>query len=106
MSEEVLEIAEWFDIEDSKHLTAYKKLMETGSWPKGFIPDNVVLNSIWQVSLMSMMTKAYINLKLADKKESNDGEGLFPNAKQKRRNTPMYSDPKVASYYFRSGKLS
>jgi hypothetical protein len=58
---EPIDIAEWFEVENIEHLTAYKVLMDTGSWPEGFIPAHVELSSIWQVSLMSMMTAEYIN---------------------------------------------
>ena len=62
---EQIGIVEWFDIRDKNHLKAYNHLCERGSWPKGFIPSNVVCDNVWQVSIAAKMAHAYIKQQLA-----------------------------------------
>ncbi len=55
---------DWFDVTNLIHLKAYKHLMDKGTWPKGFIPDNVERPSGWQVALMNKLSNAFIEIKL------------------------------------------
>ena len=59
-----MDFIDWFDITDMDHLRAYKHLMNVGSWPEGFIPDNVEMSMGWSIGIAGTMANAYINLKL------------------------------------------
>ena len=59
-----IDFNEWFDINKKEHLEAYEYLNNTGSWPKGFIPDNVEMSISWNPVLHYRMAFAYVELKL------------------------------------------
>lgn len=60
--EEKIEIADWFNVYSKDHLMAYRTLESTGSWPKGFIPENVRLPPGWQMQLFAKMAGAWMNM--------------------------------------------
>ena len=59
-----VDIVDWFDPENMDHLKAYLHLQKTGTWPEGFIPDNIIRGSGWAVTLMAKMTDRWLKLKL------------------------------------------
>lgn len=59
-----MDFIDWFDIDDMDHLRAYKHLVTTGSWPKGFIPDNIEMNPGWQTTMAFGMANAYVILRM------------------------------------------
>ena len=64
MSEEKIPIEKWFDPHESEHLQAYSELQEKGSWPKCFIPSNVVMTHGWNILLVSKMADCWLAFKL------------------------------------------
>jgi len=61
MSDEAkVPVYEWFDPYNPEHLRAYRRLMDHGMWPEGFIPDNVDMTSGWQYALASKIADAHI----------------------------------------------
>lgn len=43
MPDEKVDLSEWFDVRDNKHLVAMDNYIKLGSWPKFFIPADVVI---------------------------------------------------------------
>jgi hypothetical protein len=41
---------EWFDPSDKEHLRAFQVLNETGTWPKGFVPEDIDRGSPWRIA--------------------------------------------------------
>jgi hypothetical protein len=66
MSEEKINIGDWFNPKNIEHIRAYKHLEDTGFWPEGFIEEGVI-NFIpgWQYLLASKMADCWVKLKLA-----------------------------------------
>lgn len=59
-----MNIYDWFNPNDVEHLKAYNYLMNTGFWPKDFIPKDVVFSSCWQSELTSKMAAFWVKEKL------------------------------------------
>jgi hypothetical protein len=57
----MIDILDWFDINNPAHLQACRHFMNTGKWPEGFIPQNVSLSRTWQFGLMTLLAKAYMD---------------------------------------------
>ena len=63
-------MAVWFDVHNINHCKAYRHLQRTGEWPEGVdFHDTHTLGSMWQVTLMSQMTKAWVDQMLEDNDE-------------------------------------
>jgi hypothetical protein len=60
-----LNIVDWFDVNNTEHLKAYKFLMDKGYWEKGFIPDDMIFPVSWSILVAGKLAEAYINLKLS-----------------------------------------
>ena len=60
-----MNILDWFDIDNPKHLLTYKQLQNTGLWPEGFIPKDIKFTSCWQVILDSRLANRFIEEKLS-----------------------------------------
>ena len=58
-----MDFIDWFDVDNMDHLKAAKHLMVIGSWPEGFIPDNVIMDPGWYMTMAVGMANAYIILK-------------------------------------------
>jgi hypothetical protein len=56
----MMELTEWFNPTNRKHLLAYRYCQETGMWPEGFIPDDVEVNNNWQMILPYKMADLWI----------------------------------------------
>lgn len=63
-----IDFLRWFDIYNPEHLKAYKHLMDKGSWPKDFLPSNVVMPNLWQTSLAYLMAQEWVHYQLYEKK--------------------------------------
>jgi hypothetical protein len=57
-----MDLMDFFDIYNVKHLAAYKHLTIHGTWPEGFIPENCELSPIWYYQLAEKMAVAYVEL--------------------------------------------
>ena len=42
-----MDLVEFFDPDNIDHIKALLELSNTGTWPKGFIPDHVTFKSTW-----------------------------------------------------------
>lgn len=56
---------DWFDPHDVEHMKAYKHLNTVGMWPKGFIPDNVVMGSNWNILLINKLADCWLDYLLS-----------------------------------------
>lgn len=54
----------WFDPHNIDHCRAYRHLQNTGQWPEGIEFHEVCDDSLWQVTLMKKITKAWIEYML------------------------------------------
>jgi hypothetical protein len=57
---EITNILDYFDIYNADHLKAYQHLEKTGSWPEGFLPENIKFPPFWQINLSIKMALAWI----------------------------------------------
>lgn len=64
MEENIMEINEWFDIENIEHIKAYNYLRGHGNWPEGFIPEGTVFNPAWNIIITHNLANAYVDEKL------------------------------------------
>ena len=61
-----MNIIEWFDPHNKEHLKAYKHLEDTGAWPKGFVPRDIIFTTSWMASLNRKMADCWVNHKLEE----------------------------------------
>lgn len=59
-------LSEWFDINNHEHLKAWKHLGTKGSWPIGFLPENVEIDIHWVTEICAKMANAWVTEKLAN----------------------------------------
>ena len=57
-------LCEWFDVSNIDHLKAYRHLEQHGSWPEGFIPENVNRNHMSTIVILGKLAGAYLDLKV------------------------------------------
>ena len=63
-----MNIVNWFDPNDLEHLKAYKYLVDFGTFPKRFIPEDMETSSCWQLLLMSKIADHFIAEKIEESK--------------------------------------
>lgn len=56
---------DFFDPYNMEHIKAYKYLSATGSWPDGFIPEDITLLPNWQSWVAFILADAWIEQVLA-----------------------------------------
>jgi len=56
-----LDLETFFDPHDPDHMAAYRHLVEKGSWPEGFLPEDLASMDGEMVSLMGVMAKAWMS---------------------------------------------
>ena len=61
MGDNEMTIVEWFEPTNIEHIKAYKHLMDTGMWDKGFIPEDVEMTSQWNLMLMGKIVDHYVD---------------------------------------------
>lgn len=59
-----MNITEFFDPHDPKHIKAYRHLEETGYWPKGFVPAETEMLANWQIALVAKMANCWVEYQL------------------------------------------
>lgn len=60
---EKINFLDWIDITNTDHLAAVHELFRgTGSFPPGFLPENVVQESYWLPGLLQRLALAYVEL--------------------------------------------
>jgi len=55
-----MKLRDWFDPMSSEHMKAYVHLNETGSWPKGFLPEDLEILPNWQIVLIGKMADCWL----------------------------------------------
>jgi hypothetical protein len=55
-----IDLIEWFDPYNEKHITAYKHLNKHGVWPKGFIPEYVTVEPNWNLLIINKLADCWI----------------------------------------------
>lgn len=56
-------IHNWFDPHNQEHLEAYSYLMKTGVWPEGFINQDIIFLTNWQVCIAHKLAEAWLEYK-------------------------------------------
>jgi len=51
---------DFFDENKVEHVNAYIHLTKKGSWPEGFIPEDIVYDVAWQLDLVGRFANLYI----------------------------------------------
>lgn len=59
-----MNIVEFFDPQNTKHILAYKTLEETGHWPKGFVSDDMERPAQWQILLLHKLANCWVEYQL------------------------------------------
>jgi len=62
---------EWFDPDNINHLYAYYFLQQTGTWPRGFFPENIYIPPCWMSQLAFKIADRWVDHKLAKHKKSS-----------------------------------
>jgi hypothetical protein len=60
---------EWFDPHNKDHIRAYAHLQKTGTWPEGFKPERIYMETGWQGILAFKLANTWIEYKLSIQKE-------------------------------------
>lgn len=55
-----MNIVEWFDPHNIEHIKAYKYLESVGHWPVGFLPENIIINSMWSMQIREKMADEWL----------------------------------------------
>jgi hypothetical protein len=55
-----MKLIDFFDPLNIDHLRAYQHLQKTGTWPKGFIPDNMEFDSLWYTMIQTKMADLWV----------------------------------------------
>ena len=63
MSNDEMNISEFFDPYNDEHIKAYVYLTKNGFWPENFIPENCKMSNIWQLEVMNKMVDAWVKYK-------------------------------------------
>jgi hypothetical protein len=56
---ELLDWNDFFDPYNVDHMEAYGHLKEHGSWPEGFLPENVEIDPLWIMKTHGLMAEAW-----------------------------------------------
>lgn len=57
-------IVDWFDVNDTNHVGAYRHLQQTGVWERGFLPENIIFPVAWHAMIAFKLADAYMDEKL------------------------------------------
>jgi hypothetical protein len=57
-----MKITEWFDPCVITHVRAYNHLQKSGSWPNGFIPEDITFPQGWQTIIAFKMANEWVKL--------------------------------------------
>ena len=57
---EFINFSDWFDPYLREHMDAYLYLLEHKHWEEGFIPDNVIMDCMWQLSIAARMSTCWV----------------------------------------------
>jgi len=60
-----MDIRDFFDEEHIEHIRAYKHLVNTGTWPEGFVPKDVMFESGWKETITAKLANKFVENKLA-----------------------------------------
>jgi len=60
-----MNITDFFDPYNMEHIKAYQHLIDKGSWPKGFVPENVEYGAQSQINIAFKMSKVWVEQVLA-----------------------------------------
>lgn len=58
MSEDSISVEKWINLGQDNHVRGFKVFWETGKWPKGFLPKNVIVpGNNWIASIEQKWSK-------------------------------------------------
>lgn len=60
--EKIIWFSDWFDVYNTEHMKAFRYYQKYKIWPKGFKPDNIVIDYSWWDSIHEEMAQAWIEL--------------------------------------------
>lgn len=55
-----MNIIEFFDPYNIDHIKAYDYLSKNGTWPDGFLPNDITFNACWSLDLPMKLTRAWV----------------------------------------------
>lgn len=58
--QEKVKFGDWFDVNNIEHLKAYAHVNKHASWPEGFIPDHVEMESLWAFIIAAKMANQFV----------------------------------------------
>ena len=61
MLEIAMNIVDYFNPYNVKHIDAYHVLQDTGAWPKNFVPSGTEFPPTWHVSLTAKLASAWLD---------------------------------------------
>ena len=61
-----MSILDFFDVHNVDHLKAWRELSRSGVWPEGFIPEDTTFPHMWMFLLMSRMSDAWVENRIAN----------------------------------------
>jgi hypothetical protein len=53
-------ITDFFDPHNKDHIEAWKHLCKTGCWPENFLPEDIVIDYLWQYQVTSKLASEYV----------------------------------------------
>ena len=59
-----MKIEDWFDTNNLEHLKALEHLNKNGAWPVGFLPEDIEINPMASVLILTKLGVEYIDLKI------------------------------------------
>ena len=63
-----MQISQWFDPRNIKHIRAYDHLQRSGTWPEKFLPEGILFDPHWRYLIDAGMSGVYVDNMLAKHK--------------------------------------
>jgi hypothetical protein len=74
-----MKFLDFFNPLDIDHLRAYNHLQKNGTWPKGFIPEDVEMDDHWYMLMQTKMADLWVgtNIFMHDMRPSEKPDGII-----------------------------
>jgi len=69
MKKEIVLFTEWFKPCNTEHLNGFLEFENTGSFPKGFLPENILFDENWHKIAISDMAEQWMRQAIVGKVE-------------------------------------
>jgi len=68
----MVDLIDWFDIENPDHMKAYDHLQKKSTWPVNFLPADMIIPSDWYMMLHFKLAAGYVKL-FNERQKINEG---------------------------------